>query len=376
MDMGIAGALAASLATSALLSMLLNALPAAVLSRGRDDPRVVWFRARALAGFTLAVVVLAWLWLAFAFSAAELAALSAPRMPTGARWEGGGWTERFALAANLMRLWPQWDVRGAACGLGVVAVLFLGPLVDGVWEGVELYRARSASAAGAGLRFHGPPDGRAEGADVNAAPDSSKPREAATDWRLLGRCVLASLSDMDDAVQCPPPHDRARQLIIVRDLVAAPLLEEALFRCAVGAVLLAAGASPTAAFWLDPIAFAGAHMHHGWRQFRDGAPLASVAASVLFRSAYTFVFGLLAMHLWLGGPTPAGAVVAHMACNWLGPPDIARVIRSVNASRLPGSAAAVCAARARAAVVVCAYLAGVVGFFLAAPRLTAWASAA
>lgn len=41
MDLGTVGALAASLATSALLSMLLNALPAAVLSRGRDDPRVV-----------------------------------------------------------------------------------------------------------------------------------------------------------------------------------------------------------------------------------------------------------------------------------------------------------------------------------------------
>lgn len=349
--------------------------PLACAWKALCHPPQVWFRIRALAGFTLAVVVLAWLWLVLFFSAVELAAIPAPQVSPGDWWQGGGWMERFALAANVMRLWPQWDIRGAVCGLAIVAVLFLGPLVDGVWEGLELYRVRAASAVRTDLRFRRPAGDPADGVDANTAPDSSQGGGQATDWRLLGRCVLATLSDMDDAVQCPPPHDRARQLIIVRDLVAAPLLEEVLFRCAVGAVMLAAGASPTAAFWLDPFAFAGAHMHHGWRQFREGASLSSVASSVLFRTAYTFVFGMLAMYLWLAGPTLAGAVVAHMACNWLGPPDIGRVVRFVNTARLPGTAVVVSAARLRAAVVICAYVLGIVGFFFAAPCVTAWASA-
>lgn len=300
--------------------------------------------------------------------------MPAPRMAAGGFWQGGGWAERSALAVNVMRLWPQWDFRGALGGIVVVAVLFLGPLVDGVWEGVRLYRARVESAAKEELRFHGPAGSGAEGGAESAAPGSVGSPGRATNWRLLGRCVLATLSDMDDAVQCPPPHDRARQLILVRDLVAAPLLEELLFRSAVGAVMLAAGASPTAAFWLDPFAFAGAHAHHGWRQLREGVPLANVAASVLFRTAYTFVFGMLAMSLWLAGPTPAAAVVAHMACNWLGPPDVDRLVRTVNVARLPGPAAVVSAARVRAAVVICAYLAGIVGFFVVMPIVTAWAA--
>lgn len=281
-------------------------------------------------------------------------------------WAAGVWP-----ALEAMRMAPAWDLPGVACGVVVVLILFAGPLVDGVWAGAEAFSNGLAPGMAA---FDDEEDGAGERELGEVAPVVS--RRAVGGACGLFRCVLSELSDYDDAAQCPPPHDRERQLLILRDLVAAPLLEEALFRGCMGALVLAAGAGPEAACWLVPLVFAGAHLHLGAQSLARGEPLGRVLGVSLVRTAYTFAFGGIAMRLWVGTRTLAAPVAAHLLCNWLGLPDVQRVVGHLRAAAACDGTPRSRAAVPRAAVVVTTYAAGVVGFFAAMPVLTAWAAAA
>jgi hypothetical protein len=334
---------------------------------------LTWFTALSLC-FTAA-------WLGLGHSQAQLAELlpSNRRMHIMSPNSAASWGDLRSTVwtvLQVLRITPEADVRGTLGAIGLFVVLFLGPIVHGVWSGLE-----ASSPV-----LLGPVAGASsDNDDDEASGDEQAPLSLSGAGRRsrAGRCspcgsacssacasVLSNLSDYDDALHCPPTHDADRQALIVRDLVAAPLLEELLFRCAMGSVVLASGAPAWLAVWLAPLAFAGAHLHLGVSEWRGGMPMGQAVSTALFRTTYTLLFGRMAMGLWLQGPTVASAVTAHVVCNWLGAPDARGFALLWHDALSP--AATRWYAVGRAVVVSCAYVGGVAGFALLSEPIGEW----
>ena len=107
----------------------------------------------------------------------------------------------------------------------------------------------------------------------------------------------------------------------VRNWLAAPLLEEFLFRGCLLSFLLSSGVRPAPAIALSPLLFAACHLHH-WRElvhFQGCAPRAAVSI-LAFQLGYTTLFGWLAAFLFVRSRHLAAAVLPHALCNVVGPP--------------------------------------------------------
>ena len=114
----------------------------------------------------------------------------------------------------------------------------------------------------------------------------------------------------------------------LRNLVAAPLTEELIFRGGLLSFLLARGLAPGAAAALSPLAFGAAHLHHlhnlvAW----EGWPLRRALPAVLFQAAYTTAFGWYAAYLLLRTGSLASPVIVHAFCNFMGFPAFAAIPR-------------------------------------------------
>ena len=114
----------------------------------------------------------------------------------------------------------------------------------------------------------------------------------------------------------------------LRNLVAAPLTEELVFRGCLLPHLLLRGLAPPAAAWLAPALFGAAHLHHAHRLVaREGWPARRALAAATFQAAYTTVFGAYASLLLLRTGHLAAPILAHALCNLLGLPPVGRLAR-------------------------------------------------
>jgi prenyl protein peptidase len=112
-------------------------------------------------------------------------------------------------------------------------------------------------------------------------------------------------------------------LLHVRALVAAPLLEELIFRSCLISYLAAAGASPHSCIWLSPLLFSASHLHHLYDMTRfQGLPLRNALLSVAFQFSYTTLFGWMAAYYFVRTGHLAAAVLPHAFCNFVGPPTL------------------------------------------------------
>lgn len=142
-------------------------------------------------------------------------------------------------------------------------------------------------------------------------------------------------------------------LVRLRNWLAAPLLEEFLYRGCLISYLLAARAGPGACVWLSPLLFAASHLHHLHDLTRfQGLPLGSALRALAFQLSYTTAFGWLAAYYFVRTRHLAAAVLPHAFCNFVGPPALP----------LPGS-------KHRRATTA-AYAAGLLGFFCLLRPLT------
>lgn len=107
----------------------------------------------------------------------------------------------------------------------------------------------------------------------------------------------------------------------LRNWLAAPLVEEFVFRACLISFLLTAGARPAAVVWLSPLLFGAAHLHHAWELCRHkGQARGAAARAVAFQLCYSTVFGWLAALLFVRTRHLAAAVLPHAFCNFMGPP--------------------------------------------------------
>ncbi|PVH85487.1 Abi-domain-containing protein [Cadophora sp. DSE1049] len=162
--------------------------------------------------------------------------------------------------------WFPIGILEASKGVGLTAILFLGPLFEG-------------GIAGGGWR----------------------------DWiRLRGLNTIIS------------------GWIGWRNFVAGPITEEVLFRSASVPLLLLARTSNTTIIFLTPIIFGLAHIHHFY-EFRITHPdtpiIAAIARSVL-QLSYTTLFGGYVTFLYLRTGSLLGVILVHAFCNWMGLPRV------------------------------------------------------
>ncbi|KAG2444964.1 hypothetical protein HXX76_001699 [Chlamydomonas incerta] len=106
-----------------------------------------------------------------------------------------------------------------------------------------------------------------------------------------------------------------------RNLVAAPVTEEWVFRACMAPLLVMEGLPLVRVVLLTPLFFGAAHLHHVAELVRhQHMPLGRALAAVTFQFAYTTLFGWLATFLFLRTGHVAAPLAAHVFCNWAGFP--------------------------------------------------------
>ncbi|KAF7966557.1 hypothetical protein HWV62_37881 [Athelia sp. TMB] len=118
-----------------------------------------------------------------------------------------------------------------------------------------------------------------------------------------------------------------------RNLLVAPLTEEAVFRACVLAAYQLAGLGRGAGVGASPLAFGLAHVHHAWevwtRYGRTPAAARRAAISSTVQLAYTTAFGAYTALLFLRTGSLLPPLAAHAWCNALGLPSLAGDLAAV-----------------------------------------------
>ncbi|KAE9374469.1 Abi-domain-containing protein [Stipitochalara longipes BDJ] len=107
-----------------------------------------------------------------------------------------------------------------------------------------------------------------------------------------------------------------------RNLVAGPVTEEVLFRSASVPLLLLSHTSNTTIIFLTPIIFGLAHVHHFY-EFRISHPHTPVTSAFLrsiLQFTYTTLFGGYATFIYLRSGSLLSVILVHSFCNWMGFP--------------------------------------------------------
>lgn len=109
-----------------------------------------------------------------------------------------------------------------------------------------------------------------------------------------------------------------RSAIYLRNFVVAPLTEELVFRCCIHPVMSAA-VGGVSAFWVSPLFFGFAHLHHWF----EGVPLVVILAQF----GYTTVFGWLSTWVFVDTASALAPIMGHAFCNFMGLPDFEGAIK-------------------------------------------------
>lgn len=141
----------------------------------------------------------------------------------------------------------------------------------------------------------------------------------------------------------------------IRNLLAAPIAEEIVFRACLLPPLLSCdgGYSTTTTCWIAPLFFGVAHLHHLIEQCRRHSisPIAIVAPPAssydatmvrklllgsAFQWTYTTLFGAYASHVFVRTGSILSSIVAHVVCNYMGLPDLRCLSSDERSNRLHG----------------------------------------
>jgi len=152
------------------------------------------------------------------------------------------------------------------------------------------------------------------------------------------------------------PGDDDKQPLIqtIRNLVVGPLTEELVFRACMCPVLVAGGFSPETTIIFVPFFFGIAHLHHIMQHLhKTGASLNNAIVAVIFQLVYTTLFGMYSAFLFVRTGHIIPAFLAHSFCNYMGFPHFEEV-----------------PSHKHKLVLAVTYVAGLVTFCFALPRLT------
>ena len=107
-----------------------------------------------------------------------------------------------------------------------------------------------------------------------------------------------------------------------RVLVAAPISEEVAFRSLMIPVMVAGGWSPGWAAALSPLFFGAAHLHHIAQHYAArSTSLREEWGNALVQLTYTTVFGWYSAFLYIRTGSVAAPLASHVFCNYMGVPE-------------------------------------------------------
>lgn len=134
-------------------------------------------------------------------------------------------------------------------------------------------------------------------------------------WKLYSepRFLMSSLCD----------------LILIRNVVVAPLAEEFTFRACMMPLLLQCF-KPTTAIFVCPLFFGFAHAHHMLERIKSGISIKDVIIIACFQFSYTFIFGAYSALLLVKTGHFVAPFLAHAFCNLMGFPDFNEVLSHKN----------------------------------------------
>jgi prenyl protein peptidase len=117
-------------------------------------------------------------------------------------------------------------------------------------------------------------------------------------------------------------------VVVVRNIVVAPITEEVIFRGVI-VFLLTATFSPDTQTYTSrsiilrsPLWFSLAHFHHVIDKLRSGEKLFPAVLGTFFQLAYTSIFGAIATVLLIRTGNIWAPIASHMMCNFWGLPNI------------------------------------------------------
>ena len=123
------------------------------------------------------------------------------------------------------------------------------------------------------------------------------------------------------------PYLDAPKHIVLRNLLIAPIAEELVFRSCICTLFLYCRASILHTVLISPLHFGAMHIHHIVDDMRHGGIGFQEALSrQILQVCYTWLFGCLAAFLYLRTGCLISACALHVACNWIGLPDLYGVI--------------------------------------------------
>ena len=123
-------------------------------------------------------------------------------------------------------------------------------------------------------------------------------------------------------------------IIIVRNLVFAPISEEIAYRSLLIPILDMMYVNFSDSPWGDdrnsaylfvaaccPLLFSVAHIHHLREHVLSGVPLPSAISAVAIQVVYTGIFAFIAAILFMRTGNILSAITSHVICNFVGLPD-------------------------------------------------------
>jgi len=143
-------------------------------------------------------------------------------------------------------------------------------------------------------------------------------------------------------------------LRILRNYVVAPLAEELVFRVCICSLLVFGGWSKVFAGVVAPLMFGFAHLHHVLEHISAGHDFSRALQIAGFQTCYTTLFGMYAAFLFFRTGHLVSPFISHAFCNYMGLPEIGRLMRGKYRH-----------------ILTVAYLAGIAGFITLLMPLTA-----
>lgn len=114
-----------------------------------------------------------------------------------------------------------------------------------------------------------------------------------------------------------------KSLIALRNLIAAPITEEFVFRACMCSVMINGGWPMSVSLLTSPLLFGAAHLHHLIGLVRaKGYSIQQGVVAVVFQLAHTTLFGLYTAYVFIVTGNVLTVILCHTFCNLMEFPDL------------------------------------------------------
>ena len=125
------------------------------------------------------------------------------------------------------------------------------------------------------------------------------------------------------------PYYELSPIFILRNLIIAPISEEIVFRALMVSisshfhcVSIDIHTCHQNLIYVCPIYFGFAHIHHFYEKIRSGSSISTALIGSIVQFTYTYIFGVIAVILFLRTNVIYAPIVSHIFCNMQGLPTI------------------------------------------------------